>query len=104
MTNTSQQIGASIGTALLNTIAAMATATYLAAHLSGSNLVAKATVHGFAVASGWAAGIFVLAAIVGGILITANPGQDAPRSADPIAAPNGQVVAQESTVHSQAVT
>ncbi len=30
MTNTSQQIGASIGTALLNTIAAAATATYLA--------------------------------------------------------------------------
>ena len=32
MTNTSQQIGASIGTALLNTIAAAATATYLASH------------------------------------------------------------------------
>ncbi len=31
-TNTSQQIGASIGTALLNTIAAAATATYLASH------------------------------------------------------------------------
>ena len=32
MTNTSQQIGASIGTALLNTIAATATVTYLASH------------------------------------------------------------------------
>ena len=32
MTNTSQQIGASIGTALLNTIAAAATATYLTSH------------------------------------------------------------------------
>ena len=32
MTTTSQQIGASIGTALLNTIAAMATASYLVAH------------------------------------------------------------------------
>ena len=31
-TNTSQQIGASIGTALLNTIAAATTATYLATH------------------------------------------------------------------------
>ena len=32
MTTTSQQIGASIGTALLNTIAAMATASYLVGH------------------------------------------------------------------------
>jgi EmrB/QacA subfamily drug resistance transporter len=77
MTTTSQQIGASIGTALLNTIAAMATASYLAAHTNVGDLAARATVHGFAVASGWAAGIFVLAAAVGGILITTHPGRDA---------------------------
>jgi EmrB/QacA subfamily drug resistance transporter len=76
MTTTSQQIGASIGTALLNTIAATATASYLAAHATGSDLAARATVHGFAVASGWAAGIFVLAALVGGVLITAHPERD----------------------------
>jgi predicted MFS family arabinose efflux permease len=77
MTTTAQQIGASIGTALLNTIAATATASYLAAHLTGSNLAARATVHGFAVASGWAAGIFILAAVVGGVLITSHPERDA---------------------------
>ncbi|HEX4017939.1 MAG TPA: MFS transporter [Frankiaceae bacterium] len=77
MTTTSQQIGASIGTALLNTIAAAATASYLAAHAGGSNLAARSTVHGFAVASGWAAGIFLLAAIVGGVLITTHPERDA---------------------------
>jgi EmrB/QacA subfamily drug resistance transporter len=104
MTNTSQQIGASIGTALLNTIAAMATATYLAGHANGSNLVARATVHGFAAASGWAAGIFVLAAVTGGILITAHPGQDAPHSSDTIAAPNGLAAAPQSAVRSSAVT
>ncbi|MCW2546139.1 MAG: drug resistance transporter, EmrB/QacA subfamily, partial [Mycobacterium sp.] len=76
MTTTSQQIGASIGTALLNTIAAMATASYLVAHPKGLDVAARSTVHGFAVASGWAAGIFVLAAIVGGILITTHPGRD----------------------------
>jgi EmrB/QacA subfamily drug resistance transporter len=85
MTTTSQQIGASIGTALLNTIAAMATASYLVAHRSGADLVARSTVHGFAVASGWAAGIFVLAALVGGILITTNPGRDVAPPAEPAA-------------------
>ena len=75
-TNTSQQIGASIGTALLNTIAATATAAYLATHGHTAAVVAKATVHGFATASWWAAGSMVLGALVGGILINAHPGRD----------------------------
>jgi EmrB/QacA subfamily drug resistance transporter len=76
MATTSQQIGASIGTALLNTIAAAASATYLAAHRSTAAAdVAKATVHGYATASAWAAGIFVLAALLAGVLITVNPGK-----------------------------
>jgi EmrB/QacA subfamily drug resistance transporter len=72
-TNTSQQIGASVGTALLNTIAATATATYLATHSRTGTSVAEATVHGFAVASGWAAGALALGAVVGGVMITARP-------------------------------
>jgi hypothetical protein len=83
MTNTSQQIGASIGTALLNTIAATATATYLVAHTKGADLVASATVHGYAVASGWACGFLLLGALLGGILITAHPGRDAPHRPAP---------------------
>ncbi len=75
MTNTSQQIGASIGTALLNTIAAAATTTYLAVHARGDDELAKATVHGYAMASAWAAGIFVLAALIAGFVITVHPGQ-----------------------------
>jgi predicted MFS family arabinose efflux permease len=77
-TNTSQQIGASVGTALLNTIAATATAAYLAAH-PGHTSVSDATVHGFAVASGWAAGSLTLAALVAGILINAHPGRERER-------------------------
>ena len=80
-TNTSQQVGASIGTALLNTVAAAASATYLAGHATSSGLASRATVHGFAVASGWAAGILLLGAVVGGILISAHPGRDAPHRA-----------------------
>jgi EmrB/QacA subfamily drug resistance transporter len=75
-TNSSQQIGASIGTALLNTIAAIETSAYLRSHTRSPNLAAQATVHGFAVASAWAAGSLCLGAIVGGILITAHPGNE----------------------------
>ena len=76
MTNTSQQIGASIGTALLNTIAAAATTTYIATHhVQSKGELSRATVHGYAVASGWAAGILVLAAVLAGILINVHPGR-----------------------------
>jgi hypothetical protein len=79
MTNTSQQIGASIGTALLNTIAATATVSYLAARVRTAHVVTAATVHGYAVASGWAAGVLLLAAVVGGSLINAHPGRERAR-------------------------
>jgi predicted MFS family arabinose efflux permease len=75
MTTTSQQIGASIGTALLNTVAASATAAYLVSHGRGAGEAARATVHGFATASAWAAGIMLLAAILGGVLINVHPGR-----------------------------
>jgi MFS family permease len=75
-TNTSQQIGASVGTALLNTIAATATAVFVASRGYSSHILAEATVHGFAVASGWAAGSLALGAVVGGVLINAHPGRE----------------------------
>ncbi len=43
-------------------------------HVQSRSEVAQATVHGYAVASGWAAGILVLAAVLGGILINVHPG------------------------------
>jgi hypothetical protein len=67
---TSQQIGASVGTALLNTIAAAATAAYLAARPAATT--ATALVHGYAVAAGWAAAILVAAAALTFVLITAG--------------------------------
>jgi len=78
-TNTAQQVGASIGTALLNTLAATATATYLTAHPGGAEAVARATVHGFASASAWAAGSLALGALVGGLFINAHPKTDRER-------------------------
>ncbi|MTD54800.1 MFS transporter [Amycolatopsis pithecellobii] len=59
---TSQQVGASLGTATLNSIASSVTAS--AAGLG----VAAATVHGYAVANGWGAAIIAGAAIGVGLL------------------------------------
>jgi hypothetical protein len=50
--------------------------TYLASHhVQSTSVVADATVHGYATASAWAAGILVLAAVLAGILINVHPGQ-----------------------------
>ncbi|MEU0209291.1 MFS transporter [Streptomyces canus] len=74
--NTAQQVGGSIGTALLNTIAASATATYLTAHagpgVDKRLLQAEATVHGFNVATWWAFGALLLAALIAGVVVNAE--------------------------------
>ncbi|MEV4135112.1 MFS transporter [Dactylosporangium sp. NPDC049742] len=80
MVNAVQEVGGSIGTVLLNGIAAAATATYLGTHTAASTdpseaLRLEAMVHGFAVATWWAIGILVLAALLAVILITARPGR-----------------------------
>jgi hypothetical protein len=75
--NAATQIGASLGTALLNTIAATATAAYLAGTGSSSGVMNQALVHGYAVATAWAAGLLVLGAIVMAVLV--NAGRPAPQ-------------------------
>ncbi|MGW1208297.1 MFS transporter [Streptomyces sp. NPDC002499] len=68
--NTMQQIGGSIGTALLNTIAATATATFLATHNTSDRTVdAQASIHGYVTAYWWAAGIFALGAVTAAVLL-----------------------------------
>jgi EmrB/QacA subfamily drug resistance transporter len=67
MVNSSNQVGGSLGAALLNTIAADATATYLASHHSASGLVA-ATVHGDVTAFAFLAVLFAAGAFVTGLL------------------------------------
>ena len=65
--NASQQVGASLGAALLNTIAATATASYIASH--GTSLTEEAAVHGFTVAFAVGAAILVAGAIVSALLV-----------------------------------
>ena len=65
MVNTSQQIGGSLGTALLNTVAATATTTYAAAHTELGKMVQPfAMTHGFTVAFRFSAGLLAVGAIV----------------------------------------
>jgi EmrB/QacA subfamily drug resistance transporter len=85
--NVSQQIGGSIGTALLNTIATSAAAGFVAAHASGRPsplLLQQAAVHSYVVAFWICAAVFVAAAVVVGALLrpgvpdlAANAGLDA---------------------------
>jgi EmrB/QacA subfamily drug resistance transporter len=69
MVNTCQQVGGSIGTALLNTIAASALSSYLLTHGHSPIAVAGAAVHSYVVAFWVAAGIFAAAAVVCGLVL-----------------------------------
>jgi hypothetical protein len=76
--NTSQQIGAPLGVALLNTIAASATAAYLA---SGSPNLAQGLVHGYTTAAAWAAAGLAVAALLAALLINAPKPAPGPATA-----------------------
>ncbi|HUA44298.1 MAG TPA: MFS transporter [Solirubrobacteraceae bacterium] len=69
MVNTSQQVGGSVGTALLSTIFASAVASYAARHLRTPDLVNAAAVHGYTTAFWWAVGIFVLAFVLAMVIL-----------------------------------
>jgi hypothetical protein len=80
--NVGQQLGGSIGTALLNTMVASATAGYLTARLSQATLVSghpspaliqQSAVHGYTVGFWWAAGIFAAGAVICGVLLRSGP-------------------------------
>jgi EmrB/QacA subfamily drug resistance transporter len=69
MVNTSQQVGGSIGVALLNTLAATAAADYLASHSPvTAEVEANAAIASYATAYWWGAGFFAVGAVVSGLL------------------------------------
>ncbi|MBC2903895.1 MFS transporter [Streptomyces cupreus] len=79
MVNTSQQVGGAIGTALLNTIAASATTTYIADHIGGAatrsqqQLVQlEGMVEGYTTAIWAAVGILVAAALIAFTFVNAG--------------------------------
>lgn len=84
MVNTSQQVGGSIGTALLNTLAATAATDYLAAHLPPTPAVAaEAAVHSYATAYWWGAAFFAFGAVLTALLYRRRSAAPAPAPAGP---------------------
>jgi MFS family permease len=73
MLNTSQQVGGSVGTSLLNTLAASAVSAYVLAHhaaaTSVATLQAQATVHGYQVVFTYAAIFLMAGAVIAGLLL-----------------------------------
>lgn len=70
--NVSEQVGASIGVAVLNTIAAGTTAAYLAAHPGVPNVRPAAVVHGYATATTCAAVLLAAGAVAVYVLVDAR--------------------------------
>jgi MFS family permease len=72
LVNATQQVGGALGTALLNTVAATATATYLASHAHSLAATSLGAVHGYTTAFTVSAGLMLLAAIVAALFIRAT--------------------------------
>ena len=75
--NAAQQVGASLGTALLSTLAASAATSLLAGHRPTPALVAHAAIHGYTTAFTVSAGVFAAAAVIAGLLFSRKEDQPA---------------------------
>jgi sugar phosphate permease len=87
LVNTCQQVGGSIGTALLNTIAASALTSYLVTHGHSPSALAGAAVHSYVVAFWVSAAVFAGSAVVCALVL--RPGvliQEDTGSATPVVA------------------
>jgi len=67
--NTAQQVGGSIGTALLNTLAASAATSYLVGRAVTPANLRAALLHSYTTAFLWSASIFVAGAVVAGLVL-----------------------------------
>ncbi|MFE4515121.1 MFS transporter [Kitasatospora sp. NPDC056783] len=93
--NSAQQVGGSVGTALLNTVAASATASFLAARVAAGPAVrAQGAVHGYVVATWVAMGVLLLAALVATLMIDHRPARGGAAPV-PAAVPVGEVKGAE---------
>jgi EmrB/QacA subfamily drug resistance transporter len=87
MVNTSQQVGGSIGTALLSTFAATAVTGYVGSHGGPSpSVLSAAAVHGYTTAFTWSAGFFFVGALISLLLLRSGVQEpelpDQPQAAD----------------------
>ena len=85
LVNTGQQIGGSIGTALLSTLAASAASGFAADRRPSAELVQAAAVHGYTTAFLWSAAIFAIGALVSWALLSGGaPEADAEAAAEAV--------------------
>ena len=100
LVNTMQQVGGSIGTSALSTIALTATTSYLVAHHTGPLAPAIAATHGYTTAFGVSAGLLGIGFILAIVLLPSGrrlaelrdtsvdtPAQPAPSASAPLPAP-----------------
>ena len=90
MVNTSQQVGGSVGTALLSTLFASSAAAFTRSHQGARDLQAAAMIHGYTTAFWWASGIFAVGLLLAIIVFPARvrPGES---SATGTSRPSGEV-------------
>ncbi|GAA4552154.1 hypothetical protein [Pseudonocardia xishanensis] len=82
--NATQQVGASLGTALLNTIATTAAASWIAEHpITDPAQVMDAAVHSYVVAFAWAAALLLLGTAL--ILVLVRAGRSEVAATPPVA-------------------
>ncbi|MGH2796540.1 MAG: MFS transporter [Thermoleophilaceae bacterium] len=86
MLNTSQQVGGSIGTALLSTLAVSAATDFVTDRGPGPDVLRQAAVEGYTTAFWWAAGIFAIGALVCGSLLRPGARPELAHGAEPAAA------------------
>ncbi len=87
MVNTSQQVGGSIGTALLNTLATSAATSYLVGRRPTSAAIAQSQLESYSTAYWWSAGFFAVGLLVTVILYRRGVPQPHPvEESDPVRA------------------
>jgi membrane protein implicated in regulation of membrane protease activity len=85
--NTMQQVGGSVGTALLNTIATSAAGTYAASHVGrgpAELVLANAQVHSYTTSFWWAAGVFAIATVLAAVVLRPGVPQVDPEAAEAV--------------------
>jgi len=86
LVNTMQQVGGSIGVALLSTLSATAATGFVASHGGPTpSTLAAAAVHGYTTAFWWAAGIFLLGALLTSVLLRSGAQEHDPAPAPALA-------------------
>ncbi|HEV7584266.1 MAG TPA: MFS transporter [Solirubrobacteraceae bacterium] len=93
MINTSQQVGGSVGTALLSTLYASAASAYAASHPGQAGLSNAAAINGYTTAFAWAAAIFGLGLLLALLILPSRDKRDVVHAEPGTAAEHGAAVA-----------